>query len=160
MMRAIITTALLAPACSTVTDKLLMFYETGPVGSGPMPSSLALAAHKAGPLTAVVAQYLNDPIGVQAFSASAGADAPTWSFWPESVDMDLTWETAGSPAPVAPGGVDTVVMQYSNELFTREDANCTLWGVATDGSTATWKPQWVAKVPHCGPTYQPQNVRA
>jgi hypothetical protein len=93
---------------------------------------------------------------VQAFSAKAGADSPIWSFWPESVDMDLAWELVGSPAPIA-AGVDTVVMQYSNELFTREDANCTLWGVSTSPSAAAFVPVWTAKVPHCAPTYQPNN---
>ena len=44
--------------------------------------------------------------------------------------MDLTWELAGSAARGAAGAVDTVVLQYANELFTREDANCTLWGVS------------------------------
>jgi len=128
-----------------------------------MPSSLALSAQKSGAPTATVAQYLNEPIGVQAFSAAGGADKPTWSFWPESVDMDLTWELAGSPAPAAsPGGVDTVVLQYANELFSREDANCTLWGVSTDPAAAAaaggaWKPLWAAQVPHCGPTFAPQN---
>ena len=134
-----------------------MFYETGPVGSGAMPCSVALAKHASGPPTATVAQFLNDPIGVQAFSSAAGADAPTWSFWPESVDYDLTWELAGSSAPSPAGAVDTVVLQYSNELLTREDANCTVWGVSTAPTASAWKPLWTAKVPHCAPTYQPQN---
>ena len=133
-----------------------MFYETGPVGSGPEPSSLSLAKHAAGPPTAAVAQFLNEPIGVLAFSAAGGADSPTWAFYPESVDMDLSWELAGSPFPLPPGAVDTVVMQYSNELFTKEVANCTLWGVATDPSGApSFKPQWTARVPSCGPSLQP-----
>ena len=71
--------------------------------------------------------------------------------------MDLVWELAGSSFPVPSGGADTVVMQYSNELFTREDANCTLWGVSTAPSATSWRPLWTAKVPHCSPTYQPQN---
>ena len=139
------------PALAGVTSKLLMFYESGPEGSGPMPSSVALAAHSSSPLTATVAQYLNDPIGVQAFSAAAGADSPIWSYWPESVDMDLVWELVGSQAPIAQGGVDSVVMQYSNELFTREDANCTLWGVSTSPTATAFKPIWTVKVPHCAP---------
>ena len=130
-----------------------MFYETGPVGSGPQPSSLALAAQRAGPHTATVAQYLNQPIGVLAFSAQGGADSPTWSYYPESVDMDLTWELAGSP--VAVSGADTVVLQYANDLFTKEDANCTLWGVSTAPSAAAFTPLWTARVPHCGPSLQP-----
>ena len=158
MYRSLYIAALCAaPALAGVTSKVLMFYETGPEGSGPMPSSLALAAHASGPLTATVAQYLNDPIAVQAFSAAAGADSPIWSYFPESVDMDLVWELVGSPAPIAASGVDTVVMQYSNELFTREDANCTLWGVSTAPSATAFKPLWTARVPHCSPTYQPQN---
>ena len=146
-----------APALALVKESLLMYYESGPEGSGAMPCSLSLSTHKGGPLTATIAQYLNDPIGVQAFSAKGGADSPTWSYWPESVDMDLTWEVVGSAGPIAPGGVDTVVMQYANELFSREDANCTLWGISTDPTSAAFKPQWTARVPHCSPTYQPQN---
>jgi len=146
-----------AAAAAAVTAKVLMFYETGPEGSGPMPSSLALAAHASGPLTATVSQFLNEPIGVQAFSAAAGADTPTWSFWPESTDMDITWELVGSHAPAADGAVDTVVMQYSNQQFSSEDANCTLFGVSTAPSSSSWKPIWTAKVPHCEPTFQPQN---
>ena len=148
-----LATTLIAPAFAAVKEQLIMFYETGPVGSGPMPSSLALAAHKSGPLTATVAQFLNEPIGVQAFSAKGGADSPTWSYWPESVDMDLSWETVGSAFPVTAGAgaVDTVVLQYSNELFTREDANCTLWGVSTDPTATSWNPLWTVKVPHCAP---------
>jgi hypothetical protein len=142
-------------AAPTVREKLLMFYETGPVGSGPQPSSLSLAKHAAGPPTAAVAQYLNEPIGVLAFSALGGADSPTWAYYPESVDMDLAWELVGSPAPAAPGGVDTVVLQYSNELFTKEDVNCTFWGVSTDPSAKAFKPLWTARVPHCGPSLQP-----
>ena len=156
-LAAVLVASPAAVVAQTVKADLLMFYETGPEGSGPMPSSVSLAAHASGPLTATVAQYLNDPIGVLAFSAAAGADSPTWGYYPESVDMDLTWELVGSPAPIAAGGVDSVVMQYSNELFTREDANCTLWGVSTGPSASTWKPLWTAKVPHCAPTYQPQN---
>ena len=71
--------------------------------------------------------------------------------------MDSVWELAGSPAPIAAGGVDTVVMQYSNELFTREDANCTLWGVSTGPAATAWRPLWTARVAHCAPTFQPQN---
>ncbi len=159
MYTALALTALCAARAHAggVKSRVLMFHETGPEGSGPMPSSLSLAAHASGPLTATVAQYLNDPIGVQAFSAAAGADQPLWSYWPESVDMDLVWELVGSPAPIAAGEADTVVMQYSNEMFTREDVNCTLWGVSTAPSAAAFKPLWTAKVPHCAPTYQPQN---
>jgi hypothetical protein len=156
--RVLLLAALAAPALgATVKSSLLMFYETGPEGSGPMPSSVSLAAHASGPPTATVAQYLNEPIGVLAFSAAAGADAPLWSFYPESVDMDLTWELAGSKAPAAPGGADTVVLQYANELFSREDANCTLTGVSTAASATSYAPVWTAKVPSCGPTYAPQN---
>jgi len=156
--RALLFTGLMGFSFAAVKESLLMFYESGPEGSGPMPCSLALTAHKSVPFTATVAQYLNDPIGVQAFSAKGGADSPIWSYWPESVDMDLTWELVGSSAPTAAGSVDSVVMQYANELFTREDANCTLWGVSTDPVSSTaFKPLWTAKVPHCGPTYQPQN---
>jgi WD40 repeat protein len=60
--------------------------------------------------------------------------------------MDLSWQLAGSRAAV--GGVDTVVLQYSHEQFTSEDANCTLWGVSTAPSAA-FKPMWTAKVAHC-----------
>ena len=133
-----------------------MFYETGPVGSGPEPSSLSLAAQRAGAHTATVAQFLNEPIGVLAFSAAGGADSPTWAFYPESVDMDLSWELVGTgAAPAAPGGVDTVIMQYSSELLTREDANCTLWGVSTAPSATAFRPLWTVRVPHCAPTLQP-----
>jgi len=142
-------------ASTAVKETLVMFYETGPVGSGPQPSSLSLARHASGPPTAAVAQYLNQPIGVLAFSAKGGADSPTWAFYPESVDMDISWELVGTPSPAAPGGVDTVVMQYSNELFTKEVANCTLYGVSTDPSTTAFKPLWTARVPHCGPSLQP-----
>ncbi len=132
-----------------------MFYETGPEGSGPMPSSLALSAQRGGRPTATVAQYLNDPIGVLAFSATGGADSPTWAYYPESVDMDLSWELVGTPTPLVSGGVDSVVMQYSNQQFTKEDANCTLWGVSTAPSTSAFKPLWTVKVPHCGPSFEP-----
>ena len=50
------TTLCAGRALAAVKETLLMFYETGPEGSGPMPSSLALAAHASGPLTATVAQ--------------------------------------------------------------------------------------------------------
>ena len=123
------------------------------------PQSLALAAHAAGPITAAVAQYLNEPIGVQAFSAAGGANAPTWSFWPESTDMDLTWELAGSPFPAPAGSADTVVLQYSNELFKSENANCTLWGVSTAPAATAWAPLWTVKVPGpCEPLSNPHNA--
>lgn len=138
-----------AAAAAAVKETLLMYYETGAPGSGAMPCSLALAKHASGPPTATVAQYLNDPIGVQAFSAAAGADSPLWSFWPESTDMDLSWQLAGSAAAAAPGAVDTVVVQYSNEQFTSEDANCTLWGVSTAPNATVFSPLWTATVPHC-----------
>jgi hypothetical protein len=49
------------------------------------------------------------------------------------------------------------VLQYANELFTREDANCTLWGVSTaPGPAAAWRPLWTAKLAHCAPTFSPQ----
>jgi hypothetical protein len=154
-MLRLVAAALCGLASAAVQETLLMFYETGPVGSGPEPSSLALATHKAGGPTATVAQFLNEPIGVLAFSSAAGANSPTWAFYPESVDMDLSWELVGSRAPVAPGAVDTVVVQYSNGIFSREDANCTLWGVSTDPSATAFKPLWTVKVPHCEPTLTP-----
>lgn len=157
---------LISLACASsainVTSEVLMFYESGAEGSGPMPCSASLAAHAGAtnPPTATISQYLNEPIGVQAFSVSGGADAPVWSYWPESVDMDLTWETAGSAAPIVAGAADTVVLQYSNELFTRENANCTLFGVATSSNASSpgaFSPLWTVRIASCAPSYQPQN---
>jgi hypothetical protein len=126
-----------------------MIYDTGAAGSGAMPCSVSLSRPAPpGSPSAAIAQYLNDPIGVQAFSSAAGADSPTWSFWPESTDMDLSWQLAGGVAR-AQGGVDAVILQYSNEQFTSEDANCTLWGVSTAPSAAPFKPLWRASVAHC-----------
>lgn len=155
MRAALLAAAYCGLSSGAVNEKLIMFYETGPEGSGPMPSSLSLAAQKQGGPTATVAQYLNDPIGVLAFSAVGGANSPTWSYYPESVDMDIAWELVGTPSPVPSGGVDTVVMQYSNELFTKENINCTLWGVSTGPTASDFKPLWTAQVPHCGPSLQP-----
>jgi hypothetical protein len=148
-------TAAPALAAAAVKSTLLMLYDTGAAGSGAMPCSVSLSHPPTGPPAAAVAQYLNSPIGVQAFSSAAGADSPTWSFWPESTDMDLSWQLAGSRVAAARGGgggggVDTVVLQYSNEQFTSEDANCTLWGVSTAASAApAFKPLWRASVAHC-----------
>ena len=142
---------------AAVQETLLMFYETGPAGSGAMPCSLALSAQRTGPPSATVAQFLNDPIGVLAFSSKGGANSPTWAYYPESVDMDLSWELVGTPSPPATAGApDTVVLQYSNELFTKEDANCTFWGVSTAPSASAFKPLWTVRVPHCGPSLQPE----
>ena len=148
MPRALLVLAALCnPSLAAVKEKLLMIYDTGAAGSGAMPCSVSLSKPaSSGTPSATIAQYLNDPIGVQAFSSAAGADSPIWSFWPESVDMDLSWQLAGSTKSV--GGVDTVILQYSNEQFTSEDANCTLWGVSTAPSAA-FKPIWRASVAHC-----------
>lgn len=160
---AIVTPCVLAlrTAAPTVTAELVLFYETGEVGSGPEPSSVALAGHGPGKApTAILAQYLNQPIGVQAFNAT-GEGVPVWSYWPESVDTDLTWEIAGArlAGPPPASSIDTVVMQYSNHLFSSAAAPCVFSGWATVGSqAASGVPIWTTVEPApCAPTYQPEN---
>lgn len=148
-------------AAPTVTAKLVLFVETGPVGSGPEPCSVALSGHgSANTPTAILAQYLNEPIGVQAFN-STGGGSPVWSLWPESVDTDLTWEIAGTrlAGPPASSSVDTVLLQYSNHLFSSAAAPCVFSGWATVGAQSqTGTPLWTQTEPApCAPTYQPEN---
>ena len=72
--------------------------------------------------------------------------------------MDLAWELAGSPFPAAAGAADTVVMQYSNELFKYENASCILYGVSTAPNASAWAPLWRVAVPGpCSPTFNPHN---
>ena len=141
----------------SVQADLLMLYQSGPEGSGPMPCAASIANHAPAPPATVVAQYLNQPTGVFAFDAADGADTPRWAYYPESVDMDLTWEVASSHAPLA-SGADTVVLQYSNELFSNEDANCTLWGVSTASSASVFSPIWTVNIAHCEPMANAHNA--
>jgi hypothetical protein len=70
--------------------------------------------------------------------------------------MDLTWEVVGSSAPTPAGAADSVVMQYSSELFKSEVANCTLWGVSTGPAATSFAPLWTVRVPGpCAPTFNP-----
>jgi hypothetical protein len=137
---------------SRVSVNTIMNLDIGPVGSGPAPCSASLSAHAgdANP-TAVVAQYLNDPIGVRAFNSSSGANSPIWELWPETVDMDTTWQSVGSLAPVPLGNVDTVLMQYSNQLFSSASAPCIFWGMSTAGPGASATPLWTHSEPDCTP---------
>jgi hypothetical protein len=160
LQRCLAMIVLLAPvvlAQPTVEAKLLMLYQSGAEGSGAMPCATSISSHSPGAPATVVAQYLNEPIGVLAFDVADGPGSPRWAYYPESVDMDLTWEVASSHVPVS-SGVDTVVLQYSSQLFSQEDANCTLWGVSTNSNATEFSPVWTVNIAHCEPMANPHDA--
>lgn len=144
-----------AQAARPVTPRLLMNYDLGPVGSGPLPCAAVLSGHAGDAPTAVVGQFLNEPMGVQAFNASLGPSAPIWSLWPETTNIDTVWQAAGTPALTATGAVDTVLLQYSAHQFDKAPRPCIFSGMASTGAgAASATPVWTYSVPDCIPGIQ------
>jgi len=135
-----------------------MNYFLGPDGSGPFPCAAALSSHSPGAATttatAVVGQFLNEPMGVQAFNATGGSSSPVWSQWPETTDVDVCWTAAGSAAGLPAGAVDAVIIQYSAMQFEKAPRPCVIQGMVTAGPAASAAPAWTHAEASCIPGTQ------